>query len=164
MKTIEFNQYGLGRYTNASPFPFGDLELELQNIPETNGDFRFIGKINGAECAFESVTATQNHVFISADKLSEGRFSCRLIQYMDGKEIAIYTVEDLLITKDDTAFLGSPEIQTMQDSINALLADVNLLKTLVKTLTAALQEEKEKSTEIDKRLTTLETNNDMLLV
>lgn len=164
MKTIEFNQYGLGRYANASPFPFGDLELELQNIPETTGDFRFIGKINGVQCALESVTPSQNRVFISADKLCAGRFSCRLIQFMDGKEIAIYTVEDLLITEVDFNLLATPEIQTIQKNIDAMGAEIDVLQQLVKRLTETVQQQDESQNKIDKRLTTLEKNNDIFSV
>lgn len=41
MKTIILKQNGMGRYGDVSPFPMGDLEIELQGIPTYSGEFRF---------------------------------------------------------------------------------------------------------------------------
>ena len=42
MKTIQLKQYGMGRYGDVSPFPMGDLEIELQGLPSYEGKFREI--------------------------------------------------------------------------------------------------------------------------
>lgn len=120
MKTIRFKENGIGRYSDVSPFPLGGLDLELKGIPDTTGEYRFVGAMNGKQCVSERVTAAQNRVSIPRDKLTAGKFSCRVIQYMDGKEVRIFKAEDLLITDVNGDFSAVPEIVEMQGKIKAL--------------------------------------------
>ena len=64
MKTIILKQNGMGRYVDVSPFPMGDLELELQGIPTYSGEFRFLAYCNNVKCSENTVTATNNRVSI----------------------------------------------------------------------------------------------------
>lgn len=120
MKTIRFKENGIGRYSDVSPFPLGALDLELQGIPDTTGEYRFVGAMNGKQCVSERVTAAQNRVSIPSDKLTAGKFSCRVIQYMDGKEVRIFKAEDLLITDVNGDFSAVPEIVEIREEIKAL--------------------------------------------
>ncbi len=76
MKTIQLKQHGVGRYGDVSPFPLGDLQIELQGIPVFNGEYRFIAFCNGSKVSENTVTASRNIVIIPRDKLFSGRFSC----------------------------------------------------------------------------------------
>lgn len=120
MKTIRFKENGIGRYNDVSPFPLGALDLELKGIPDTTGEYRFVGAMNGKQCVLECVTAAQNRVNIPRDKLTAGKFSCRVIQYMDGKEVRIFKAEDLLITDVNGNFSAVPEIVEIREEIKAL--------------------------------------------
>lgn len=120
MKTIRFKENGIGRYSDVSPFPLGALDLELKGIPDTTGEYRFVGAMNGKQCVSERVTAAQNRVSIPSDKLTAGKFSCRVIQYMDGKEVRIFKAEDLLITDVNGDFSAVPEIVEIREEIKAL--------------------------------------------
>ena len=51
MKTIILKQNGMGRYGDVSPFPMGDLEIELQGIPTYSGEFRFLAYCNNVKCS-----------------------------------------------------------------------------------------------------------------
>lgn len=64
MKTIQLKQYGMGRYGDVSPFPMGDLEIELQGLPSYEGEFRFVAQCNGVKCAECRVTPMQNRMNI----------------------------------------------------------------------------------------------------
>ena len=134
MRTIQLKERGIGRYSDVSPFPLGNLEIELNGIPNCSGDFRFVGAINGAQCVLATVTAAQNRVNVPHNKLTAGKFSCRVIHYMDGKEIAIYKIEDLLITNVNGDFSAVPEIVEMQKNIVDLQ---NTLTAEIKTREAA---------------------------
>ena len=77
--------------------------------------------MNGKQCVSERVTASQNRVSIPSDKLmTAGKFSCRIIQYMDGKEVRIFKAEDLLITDVNGDFSAVPEIVEIREEIKAL--------------------------------------------
>lgn len=138
MKTIRLKENGIGRYSDVSPFPLGDLEIELQGIPNYSGEFRFVGAINGAQCILASVTTAQNRVNVPIDKLTAGKFSCRVIQYIDGKEVRIFKAEDLLITDVNGDFSAVPEIVEMQGKISDL-------QTALATETTARQEAEEEA-------------------
>lgn len=120
MKTIQLKQHGIGRYGDVSPFPLGDLEIEIVGIPACSGDFRFIGECNNARCAEYTVSAAQNVVKIPRDKLSAGRFSCFVSHYSNGTEVKRYPVEDLLVTELNGAFTADPEIAQLRRDFDAL--------------------------------------------
>ena len=120
MKIIQIKQNGIGRYSDVSPFPLGDLELEIQGVPTYVAEFRFIGKCNGAKCVESVITATQNRVIIPRDKLTAGTFSCRVIQYTKGIETKIFPIEDLFLTDLDGNFSAEPVIVNLQNKIKSL--------------------------------------------
>ena len=120
MKTIQLKQYGMGRYGDVSPFPMGDLEIELQGLPSYEGEFRFVSQCNGVKCAECRVTPMQNRVNIPRDKLTAGRFSCFVSHYSKGKEVKRYLVEDLIITDLVSGPQAYPEIAEMERRIGAL--------------------------------------------
>ena len=117
MKTIEFKQYGMGRYDDVSPFPLGDLEIELVGIPTYSGEFRLVALCNGRKCADNTVSATQNRVIIPRDKLTAGRFSCSVSHYSKGTEVKRFPIEDLLISELNTDIYADPEIAKMERRI-----------------------------------------------
>lgn len=119
MKTIQL-KHGMGRYSDVSPFPMGELELELLDIPQYNGDFRFVALCNGVKCAEYSVSAAQNRVKISRDKLTAGRFSCFVSHYISGTEVKRWRVEDLLITELDGTMTADPEVAQLTRKVAAL--------------------------------------------
>lgn len=120
MKTIQLKVNGMGRYGDVSPFPMGDLEIELVGIPSYSGEFRFVAQCNGAKCAESTVSATQNRVKIPRDKLTAGRFSCFVSHYSKGTEVKRFPVEDLLITELNASVSADPEITEMSRRIAAL--------------------------------------------
>lgn len=120
MKTIQLKQNGMGRYGDVSPFPMGDLEIELLGIPSYSGEFRFIAQCNGVKCAESTVSATQNRVKIPRDKLTAGRFSCFVSHYSKGMEVKRFPVEDLLVTDLNGSIYADPEIAQMCRKITAL--------------------------------------------
>ena len=129
MHILTIKEKGLGRYSDVSPFPLGDLEIDIQGIPNYNGEFRFFGACNGVQCAFETVTAAQSRVTIPRDKLSAGRFSCRVVHYIGGKEVRIFKAEDLLITDVATDFSAVPEIVALEEKIGELSTSLDKEKT-----------------------------------
>ena len=120
MKTIQLKVNGMGRYGDVSPFPMGDLEIELVGIPSYSGEFRFVALCNGVKCAESTVSATQNRVKIPRDKLTAGRFSCFVSHYSKGMEVKRFPVEDLLITELNASVSADPEIADMSRRIAAL--------------------------------------------
>ena len=120
MKTIQLKQNGMGRYGDVSPFPMGDLEIELLGIPSYSGEFRFVAQCNGAKCTESTVSAAQNRVKIPRDKLTAGRFSCFVSHYSKGTEVKRFPVEDLLIAELNASVNADPEIADMSRRIAAL--------------------------------------------
>ena len=120
MKTIQLKANGMGRYSDVSPFPVGDLELELIGIPSYSGEFRFVALCNGVKCAESTVSATQNRVKIPRDRLTAGRFSCFVSHYSKGTEVKRFPVEDLLITELNANASADPEIAEMSRRIAEL--------------------------------------------
>lgn len=120
MKTIQLKVNGMGRYGDVSPFPMGDLEIELVGIPSYSGEFRFVALCNGAKCTESTVSAAQNRVKIPRDKLTAGRFSCFVSHYSKGTEVKRFPVEDLLITELNASVNADPEIADMSRRIAAL--------------------------------------------
>ena len=132
MKTIQLKANGTGRYGDASPFPVGDLDLELIGIPSYSGEFRFLGFCNGAKCAESTVSAAQNRVKIPRDKLTAGRFSCFVSHYSKGTEVKRFPVEDLLITDLNGGACADPEIAQMSRKIAVLeQQEQSLLKEFI---------------------------------
>lgn len=120
MKTIQLKMNGMGRYGDVSPFPMGDLEIELIGIPSYSGEFRFVAQCNGIKCAESTVSAAQNRVKIPRDKLTAGRFSCFVSHYSKGTEVKRFPVEDLLITELNASVSADPEIAEMSRRIAEL--------------------------------------------
>lgn len=120
MKTIQLKANGMGRYGDVSPFPMGDLEIELVGIPSYSGEFRFVAQCNGAKCTESTVSAAQNRVKIPRDKLTAGRFSCFVSHYSKGTEVKRFPVEDLLITELNASVNADPEIADMSRRIAVL--------------------------------------------
>ena len=120
MKTIQLKANGMGRYGDVSPFPMGDLEIELVGIPSYSGEFRFVAQCNGIKCAESTVSAAQNRVKIPRDKLTAGRFSCFVSHYSKGMEVKRFPVEDLLITELNASVSADPEIAEMSRRIAEL--------------------------------------------
>lgn len=100
MKIINLKEYGIGRYSDASPFPMGDLELKIVGLPAFSGEFRFLAFCNDMKIMQKSITAANNTVFMQQDKLSAGKLWCFVSHYVDGIKVKRYTVEDILITDD----------------------------------------------------------------
>lgn len=120
MKRIQLKQYGVGRYEDVSPFPLGDLEIEIVGIPSYSGEFRFVALCNGVKCAESTVSATQNRVKIPRDKLNAGRFSCFLSHYSKGTEVKRYLIEDLIVSELETDLFAYPEIADMERRLGDL--------------------------------------------
>lgn len=114
MKTIQLKQHGLGRYSDVSPFPLGDLQIELQGIPVFNGEYRFIAFCNGSKVSESTVTTSRNVVIIPRDKLTAGRFSCYLAHYSKGMEVKRFPVEELLITDINSKLYTDLEIAAIE--------------------------------------------------
>lgn len=130
MKTIQLKQHGLGRYTDVSPFPLGDLEIELQGVPVFNGEYRFIAFCNGSKVSENTVTTSKNVVIISRDKLNAGRFSCYLSHYLKGMEVKRFPIEDLLISDVNSDIYAQPEIAVLEQNIRLLRQEVEREKQI----------------------------------
>ena len=48
MRIIKLSR-GLSLYDIRTPFPIGNLDLYIDNLPKTSGDFRFIAFMNGLQ-------------------------------------------------------------------------------------------------------------------
>lgn len=176
MKTIQFKRHGTGRYSDVSPFPLGDLELELNGLPNASGDLRFCAFVNGMKCADATVTSVKNRVKIPHDKLKAGVFSCRVTQFCKGEEVKRFNAEDLLIAETCGQATADPEIARMERMIAELFEQVEALKNALAGETEARREtensiaalrgelanEKTEREALEKRLATLEENNDIL--
>ena len=156
MRTI-YLKSGVGRYNDVSPFPLGELSLELSGLPDISAEFRFVATCNGIKCAHEAVSAAQNRVTISADKLSAGRFSCHVEQYVRGELVKVFKVEDLLVTDLAGELRADPEVAQLFRRVESL----EDLKSAVKALEIALKGETDARAEMEKRLSTLEENADI---
>ena len=161
MKTIQLKQHGIGRYSDVSPFPLGDLELLLEGIPPYSGEFRFIAQCNGAKCAESTVSAAQNRVTVPADKLAAGRFTCHVEQYEKGVCVKKYPAEDLLITDLDGTLKADPEIAQMRRETEALKELTARLEKTVQSLTEAAETMVKEHLALEKRVEVLEQNNDL---
>ena len=161
MKILTFNKNGLGRYDSVSPFPIGDLELQLNGIPDYSGDFRFLASCNGERCAESTLADGQNIVFLPREVLTPGRFSVRITHYIDGEAVRIFKAEDLLITELDADFSADPEISQMQREIDALTAENVAVKERIDALETALESANAQLEAFEKRISTLEENNDI---
>ena len=160
MKTIQL-KHGIGRYSDVSPFPLGDLELVIEGIPATSGEFRFIAKCNGEKCAECSVSSAYNRVTVYADKLAAGRFSCFVSHYIGGTEVKRWRVEDLLITELDGTMTADPEIAQMRREIEALKGLTEQLEKTAQSLTEAAEKAAAEHSALEKRVNVLEQNNDL---
>ena len=140
MKTIQLKVNGMGRYGDVSPFPMGDLELELVGIPSYSGEFRFVALCNGVKCAESTVSATQNRVKIPRDRLTAGRFSCFVSHYSKGMEVKRFPVEDLLITELNANASADPEIAQLSRKIAALETQAQKLQQALNAETQAREE------------------------
>lgn len=144
MKTIQLKANGMGRYSDVSPFPVGDMEIELIGIPSYSGEFRFVALCNGAKCTESTVSAAQNRVKIPRDKLTAGRFSCFVSHYSKGMEVKRFPVEDLLITELNASVSADPEIAQLSRRISALEQQgQSILKELIAEKNARQTAEKE---------------------
>lgn len=162
MKTLVLKEYGIGRYSDVSPFPIGDLEIQLKGIPNYNGDFRFIGFCNGVKCTESTVNAAQNVVTIPHDKLTAGKFSCRVVHYVNGKEARIFKAEDLLITDLNASFCADPEIAQMRRELNDITIKNVCLEEQAQALKNDLDTAKALLDELEKRVAVIEENHDIL--
>lgn len=161
MKTIKLKRYGIGRYSDVSPFPLGDLELTLDGIPNTSSSFRMIASCNGRVIEQSTVSCVLNRVTIPQNKLSAGRFSVEVQQYDKGMMTKVYKVEDLLITQFESGAEADPEIAQMIRKIDALTAENASLVQTVAELESAVETAKTERGALDKRISTLEENNDL---
>lgn len=161
MKTIQLKMNGMGRYGDVSPFPMGDLEIELVGIPSYSGEFRFVAQCNGVKCAESTVSAVQNRVNIPRDKLTAGRFSCFVSHYSKGTEVKRFPVEDLLITELNASVSADPEIAQMRREIETLKGLTAHLEKMVQSLTAAAEKAATEQSMLDARVEVLEQNNDL---
>lgn len=129
MKRIQLKQNGMGRYIDVSPFPMGDLELELIGIPSYSGEFRFIAQCNGIKCTESTVSTANNLVIIPRDKLTAGHFSCFVSHYSKGTEVKRFPVEDLLVFDLNESMYADPEIAQMTRRIMVLEQQVKQEQT-----------------------------------
>ena len=160
MKTIQL-KHGMGRYSDVSPFPIGDLELEFTGIPNTSSSFRMVAACNGKKCAESTVSCVLNRVTIPRDKLSAGRFYCEIQQYDKGVLTKFFKVEDLLITDLQEDLQADPEIAQMRREIDKLTAENTSLAQTVAELQTAVETAINEREALDKRISTLEENNDI---
>ena len=125
MKTLQLKQHGTGRYSDVSPFPLGDLEIEIAGIPNIAAEFRFIGKCNDVKVAEETVNVTKNRVTISQTILSAGRFSAQVQQYNKGILAKIFTCEELIITELGDGLTAEPVTEQLRRNVAALSKDLS---------------------------------------
>lgn len=156
MRTITLRN-GLGLYNDNAPFAVSDLEIKLSGLPADSAEYRYIAFMNGKRFYAQAVSATENRVKLSADKLSAGRFSCCVEGYQGGVCVRKYRVEDLLITETLGSLEAAPEIAALFRRVETLEA----LECAVKALEIALKGETDARAELEKRLATLEENADI---
>ncbi len=140
MKTIQLKQRGIGRYSDVSPFPLGDLEVEIVGIPNISAEFRYVAKCNDIKVAELTVSAAKSRVTISQDKLTAGRFSCAVQQYNKGVMTKIFLIEELLITEVNGTLAAAPEIEQMRRKIAALAESFEEEKKARKTAETEMKE------------------------
>lgn len=162
MKTIQLKQYGKGRYVDVSPFPLGELELEIQGIPPHIGDFRFLGYNNGSKCAESTVSAAENRIKISRGKLTAGVFSCFVSRYSKGVEVKRFPVEDLLIIELAGKLYADPETAEIERKLAEAEREIKSVKKCAAELALRLESEIKTREEFERRLSILEYNNDIL--
>lgn len=163
MKTIQLKQHGIGRYSDVSPFPLGDLELVFEGIPNTSSSFRMAAACNGKRIAESNVSCVLNNVKIPREKLFAGRFSVEVQQYDKGVLTKVFKTEDLLVTDLEGGAEADPEIAQMIRKIDALTAENASLAQTVAELKAAVETAQTEREALDKRLSTLEENNDLFI-
>ena len=119
MKQIKINR-SLGVYLDKTPFPLGDLIIEITGLPNIIAEWRFIGKINGKEIVKENIDGEKNVVKIESKKLAAGVFSACVVQYNGGVETAIYKIENLIIKDIEGDLWGQPEIAQLKSKCEEL--------------------------------------------
>ena len=134
MKTIQLKQRGIGRYSDVSPFPLGDLEIEIVGIPNISAEFRYVAKCNDIKVAELTVSAAKSRVTISQDKLTAVQ------QYNKGVMTKIFLIEELLITEVNGTLAADPEIEQMRRKIAALAESFEEEKKARKTAETEMKE------------------------
>ena len=161
MKTITLKQVGYGRYDDVSPFPLGALELLLEGIPSYSGEFRFVAACNGVECRLQRVTASQNRVNISADKLTAGWFTSEIQHYSGGVLAKRFLIEPLRIIETEDAAKADPFFGQTEEKLAALENSIEELKEQATNAETRAEAAESKLQELEARLSVLEANNDI---
>lgn len=143
MRIIKLSR-GLSLYDIRTAFPVGDLDLYIDNLPKTSGDFRFIAFMNGKKIAEKTITQSSPRINIPRETIAAGVFSCYVSHYVGGDEVHRYEVEPLTVTDINTDISATPELVEMNEKISGLenaLATANSALEKANAKIAALTEE-----------------------
>lgn len=139
---------GLSLYDIRTAFPVGDLELYVNGLPNTNGDFRFIAFVNENKIGEYTLARDHNNITIPRKLISAGVFSCYISHYIGETEVKRYNVENLVITDINTDYSAMPEITALKDSITALSNKADELSKALTEANTAREEQAKKIAEL----------------
>ena len=143
MRIIKLSR-GLSLYDIRTPFPVGNLDLYIDNLPKTSGDFRFIAFMNGTKIVEQTITQNSPRINIPRETINAWVFSCYVSHYVGGDEVHRYEVEPLIITDINTDLSATPELVELNKKISGLenaLAMANSTLEKASTKITALTEE-----------------------
>lgn len=120
MRAINLSQ-GLSMYDDRTTFPLGDLEICVNNLPRTTGDFRLIAFMNKAKIGEYTLARDHAYIYILRKDLTAGVFTCYVSHYINGEEIRRYEIEPLVISALNDDLSATPEIA----AVNAKLETLN---------------------------------------
>lgn len=120
MKIIEVKNVGISRYTDNSDYPVGDLVIQFKHVPDWNGEFRFVGYMNGAKIVEKTVTPNSNVVEIPADSLAGGEFAAQIIYFVRGVKTKVFEIENLIITEINDEYKVDQQILEIEKKVSNL--------------------------------------------
>ena len=161
MRTIKLSKISYGRYDDASVFPLGDLELQLEDMPTYSGEFRFVAECNGKKCHSASVTAAYSRVNIPREKLTAGLFTAEVQHYSRGILVKRFPIEPLTITDTAGVMRAAPAIGQVETLIDELAEAVDALQTRADTAETRANSAEARLQDLEARLAVLEANNDI---
>lgn len=138
MRIINLSR-GLSLYDARTAFPIGDLELYINGLPNTTGDFRLSAYMNDKKIDTYTITRDNPHIMIPRKLLSAGVFSCHVSHFIGENEVMRYAVENLLITEINSDYKATPEIEELKSQVSSLTKRTEAVEKHIEEQGAALQ-------------------------
>lgn len=163
MRTITINKNARSTYDTDETFELGDLELSFDGLPADGGiDYRYYGFMNGTRVITATVSDTITSVTVPASNLAAGKYTSYISAFVGGKEARRYEIDALVITETDASFTADTQISALETEIAALKSSIESITAKQAEIVISLSSYEDAVDDHEERLTTLESNLDLL--